>query len=259
MFMDIDIQNELPEGFDIQIFSFIDSTNMEAARKIELGSKGGLWIKADEQSNGRGRGDRLWISKPGNLYASLIYEINENIRDAAQLSFITALAVRDTIVKCIPNKNIKCKWPNDILVSGKKISGILLESRLNKIEGIIYIIIGTGINIDHHPELTSYEATHINEQTKQKRSHSEVFVMLAEKMDYWLSVWKEKGFDPIRESWLGSAIGIGEKITVKTMSNQLIGWFVGLDRDGALMLEVDGNIKIIHSGDVFLETKEREL
>ena len=144
-------------------------------------------------------------------------------------------------------------------MSGKKISGILLESRLNKIEGINYIIIGTGINIDHHPELTSYEATHINEQTKQKRSHSEVFVMLAEKMEYWLSVWKEKGFDPIRESWLGSAIGIGEKITVKTMSNQLIGWFVGLDRDGALMLEVDGNIKIIHSGDVFLETKEREL
>ena len=116
MFMDIDIQNELPEGFDIQIFSFIDSTNMEAARKIELGSKGGLWIKADEQSNGRGRGDRLWISKPGNLYASLIYEINENIRDAAQLSFITALAVRDTIVKCIPNKNIKLLGGKPLIV-----------------------------------------------------------------------------------------------------------------------------------------------
>ncbi len=257
--MNIDIQNELPKGFDLQLFLSIDSTNMEAARKIELGAKGGLWIKAEEQSNGRGRGDRMWISKPGNLYASLIYEIGENIRDAGHLSFITALAVRDTIIECIPNKNIKCKWPNDILVSGKKISGILLESGPNKTEGINYIIIGVGINIDHHPKLTSYEATHINEQTKQKCSHSEVFTMLAERMNYWLLFWKEKGFDPIRESWLGSAIGIGEEIIVKTMSNQLIGRFVGLERDGALMLEVDGKIKTIHSGDVFLETKEREL
>lgn len=249
--MSSDIQKKMPEGFDLQAFLSLDSTNKEAARKIADGASSGLWITAEEQSGGRGRGGREWVSKPGNLYASLIYETHEDIHGAAQLSFVTALAVRDSVSEFIKNQDIKCKWPNDILVSGKKVSGILLESCPGREAGTNYIIIGTGINIVHHPKVALYEATHINEQTQRECCSNDVFDVLAVKMAYWLALWKENGFDPIRESWLSSARGIGEQITVRLPNEQLIGRFVDLDRDGALKLDVDNEIKLIHSGDVF--------
>lgn len=249
--MSSDIKNKMPEGFDLQAFLSLDSTNKEAARKIADGASSGLWVTAGEQSGGRGRGGREWVSKPGNLYASLIYETQEDIYGAAQLSFVTALAVRDAVFEFLQLQDIKCKWPNDVLVAGKKISGILLESCAAKETGKNYVIIGIGINIVHHPKVALYEATHINEQTEREYCHADVFVVLAEKMAFWLALWKEKGFDPIRESWLSSARGIGEQITVRLPNEQLIGRFVDLDRDGALKLDVDDEIKLIHSGDVF--------
>ena len=103
---------KLPDGFDHQAFLSIDSTNREAVRKIQEGAKGGLWITAAEQTGGRGRSGREWVSKPGNLYCSLILEIDDDIRKASQLSFVTALAVRDTITAFLHLDDIKCKWPN---------------------------------------------------------------------------------------------------------------------------------------------------
>tara|TARA_R110002096_G_scaffold342687_3_gene535696 strand:+ start:14476 stop:15234 length:759 start_codon:yes stop_codon:yes gene_type:complete len=249
--MSSDIQKKLPEGFNLQAFLSLDSTNKEAARRIADGASTGLWITAGEQLSGRGRGDREWVSQPGNLYASLIYETQGDIYGAAQLSFVTALAVRDTVFEFLQLQDIKCKWPNDILVDGRKISGILLESSTALGTGKNYMIIGIGINITHHPDVALYEATHINEQTGQEFCQADVFVKLAEKMAYWLALWEERGFDPIRESWLSNARGLGEQITVRLPNEQLIGRFVDLDRGGALKLEVDDEIKLIHSGDVF--------
>ena len=241
----------MPEGFDLQAFLSVDSTNKEAMRQIEGGAGDGLWIVAEEQSGGRGRGGREWVSKVGNLYSSLICEIGKDIFGAAQLSFVSALAVRDTVFECLQHDNIKCKWPNDVLVEGKKISGILLESCVGKEMNNNYIILGIGINITHHPEVALYDAVHINEQAEQEYCPADVFVILAQKMAHWLKIWQEKGFDPIRESWLSTAKGIGEQITVRLPTEQLIGRFVDLDRDGALKLAIDNEIKLIHSGDVF--------
>lgn len=241
---------KLPDGFDRQAFLSIDSTNKEAIRKIENGAPTGLWVTSEEQTDGRGRAGREWVSKPGNLYCSLIYNTGKDLFTSSQLSFVTSLAVHDTITEFLNVGDIKCKWPNDVLVMGKKICGILLETTSNE-DDQIFMVIGIGINIEHHPELTMYEATHINEHSNNKFSHVDVFSILAQKMAFWLNTWQVGGFSRIRQVWLENSKGIGEVITVKSGNEEFVGRFVDLDGNGALKLKTDEGEKIIHSGDVF--------
>ena len=137
--------SKLPDGFDHQAFLSIDSTNRQAMRKLDEGRAHGLWITSSEQTMGRGRSGRDWVSKPGNLYCSLIHKVDDDIRKSAQLTFVASLAVRDTIAEFVNPDTVKCKWPNDVLAGGRKISGILLESHQGK-DGSNYMIIGIGIN-----------------------------------------------------------------------------------------------------------------
>lgn len=248
--MDKNDLSKLPDGFDHQAFLSIDSTNKEAIRKLQREDTSGLWITASEQTLGRGRTGRNWVSKPGNLYCSLIQKTDGDIQQSSQLTFVASLAVRETIAKFIDNEDVKCKWPNDILVRGNKISGILLESYSGN-NGAHYMIIGIGINVAHHPDDTLYETTHINAETEHLFSHVDVFFILTHKMSEWIEAWKLKGFEYIRESWLSNATGVGTKISVRLPNEQFEGRFVDLDGSGALMLETDGEIKRIHSGDVF--------
>jgi len=249
--------NQMPDGFDHQAFLSIDSTNKEAMRRIEAGAHSGMWITSGEQTGGRGRGGREWVSSSGNLYSSLIYDCGKDLYTSAQLTFVTTLAVRETIEKFLKINDIKCKWPNDVLVEGKKISGILLESFSVGVGKPNYIVIGIGINVAHHPELALYESTHINAHSQNTFSHIEVFYILARKMAQWINIWQSDGFAVIRENWLQNSKGLGDKITVRTPESEIVGRFVDLDRDGALMLEVDNEIKLIHSGDVFFTKEER--
>lgn len=229
----------------------IDSTNKEAKRRIEEGAKSGLWITATEQTGGRGRGDRKWVSKPGNLYCSLIIDAGNDLQKSSQLTFVTSLAVRDTIEKFLKYSDIKCKWPNDVLVEGKKISGILLETYSNSHEGNPFIIIGIGINIEHHPEVALYEATHINEHSDNNFCYADLFFILTEKIAHWLNIWHNEGFNMIRQEWMKHSMGLGKTITVRLPKQELVGRFVDLDSDGALKLDINGEIKLIHSGDIF--------
>lgn len=242
--------NKLPDGFDHQAFLSIDSTNKEAIRKLEDGAKTGLWITASEQTLGRGRSGRDWVSKPGNLYCSLIHKVGGDIQKSAQLTFVASLAVRESISEFIADDHIKCKWPNDILVHGKKICGILLESH-EVSNGDNYMIIGIGVNVAHHPDNTMYKTTHINEQSEHIFSHVDVFFILTHKMSQWIDLWQQRGFEHIRESWLTHATGIGENIKVRLPNEQFEGRFIDLDSNGALMLEMGSETKLIHSGDVF--------
>ena len=246
----------MPDGFDYQAFLSIDSTNKEAVRQIDLGATSGLWITAVEQTGGRGRGGREWVSKPGNLYCSLIYNSGKDLYSSSQLTFITSLAVRDTVSEFLKNDDIKCKWPNDVLVKGKKISGVLLETYSKGVTDPNFIIIGIGINISHHPDLALYEATHINHYSKGIFSHFEVFNILVQKMAFWIDKWQADGFAKIRNHWLENSKGLGEMITVRTANEEFIGRFIDLDSDGALKLEMDNEIKLIHSGDVFFRAKK---
>jgi len=241
----------VPDGFSHQAFVSLDSTNKEAIRQLEAGAASGLWITSGEQTGGRGRGGRVWISEPGNLYSSLIYDCGKDIYTAAQLSFVTSLAVRQTILEFLPDNTVKCKWPNDVLLENKKISGILLESHSMGSGTPNHIIIGIGINIAQHPEVTSYGSTHLNEYAKKSIMPEDVFNRLTQKMAFWIDFWQNNGFGEIRKQWLNCCKGLNEMITVRTSDQEVAGRFIDLDRDGALKLDTGTQIKLIHSGDVF--------
>jgi BirA family biotin operon repressor/biotin-[acetyl-CoA-carboxylase] ligase len=250
----------MPDGFDHRAFLSIDSTNKEAMRFIQAGDgKSGLWITAKAQTGGRGRGGREWVSEEGNLYSSLIYDTAKDVYSSAQLSFVTSLAVRYTIAKFInDNSTVKCKWPNDVLVNDKKISGILLETCSVGTQGQHYIIIGIGINVMHHPDTTLYPTTHINEQSENDYCHADVLYILAQQMAHWLTVWRVDGFETIRKEWLNVCKGQGDMITVRLPNEEIVGGLIDLESDGALKLAIKDGIKLIHSGDVFFTSTESE-
>ena len=243
----------LPDGYRLQAFLSIDSTNKEAIRQIEAGEgSDGLWVLSNAQTGGRGRRGRKWVSKPGNIYCSLIYETSKDTYTSSQLSFVTSLAVRDTIsLFADDGYAVKCKWPNDVLVNGQKISGILLETYTEPMSGSNFVIIGIGINIENHPDIAAYPVTHLNKHSREHVSSIDAFTILADKMPYWIAVWQKEGFEAIRRNWLENCKGFGEQLTVKLPDKEIVGRFIDLNGDGALKLDMGGETKLIHSGEVF--------
>lgn len=242
----------MPEGYDLRAFDLLDSTNAECRRIADGGHRGNIWIVTAEQSAGRGRRGREWVSRPGNLFASLLYGIDCDLGMASQLSFVTALAVRDTLADILQSsERVTCKWPNDILVGGKKISGILLETAGRGGETPSHVVIGIGINVMHHPENPQYPVTNLKDESGGEIELELVMERLAQSMAHWISRWKDHGFTLIRKAWKDNAQGLGQDIIVRLPSEDLRGRFVDLDESGALILEFDGERRHITAGDVF--------
>ncbi len=240
--------NNLPENYRLVTLDSVGSTNEEAKRVVECGTDGAVVITAKSQTEGRGRYDRKWISGEGNLYASILLPVDFVIEDAAQLSFVTAIAARYTLAK--NDAPIKLKWPNDLLINGKKCGGILLESYRSGNKD--YIIIGIGVNIRNHPQNTEYPATSLHMEGVGEAGVENILSALVRNFDNYYNLWCREGFAEIREKWLENAVGIGENIKVRTGKDTITGIFEDIDSNGALILRLeDGNIKTITAGDVF--------
>ncbi len=231
----------------------IDSTNDEVRRRSENGETGPIWISAKSQTKGRGRRGREWESKVGNLYATGLYTMEIGAKEAANLSFVAALAVRDTIAHYLPKQEAKVKWPNDVMVCGKKISGILLESWINK--GVINVAIGIGINIVTPPEnplITACTIKSFLQGDDIVPTREDVLEILVSAFGKYLGVWRDNGFEPIRELWLNHAIGLGEEVIVRLPDLQKAGIFKDLNLNGELVVLLNDNTtEFISAGDVF--------
>lgn len=245
---------ELPDGFHLHHLAEVDSTNEEARRHADAGAPDRTLIWAERQLAGRGRRGRTWISPAGNCFSSLLLRPAVSPAVAAQASFVTALAVAETVAGLLPvGAAIACKWPNDVLVQGRKIAGILLESRTapgapGRVE---WLIIGTGINVASFPDGLDYPVTALAAEGSVA-SVVEVLETYAARLDHWLRVWASQGFAPVRTAWLRWADGIGAKVLVRLADGTLEGIFSALDESGALILTLaDGSRRVITAGDVF--------
>jgi len=247
----------MPEGYFLRAFDVLDSSNTECHRRVEAGENGPLWVVTDQQSAGRGRRGRQWVSKKGNLFASLLYPISCDVMTASGLSFVAALAIQEMLADVLQSKErVKCKWPNDILVDGKKISGILLESAALGGGAPGFVIIGIGINIEYHPDETLYSATNIREALHGGLCSREyIFANLASSMAHWIDKWHTQGFEHIINVWKERAMGLGEEIIVRLPNEEISGKFIDLDATGALILDADGERRHISAGDVFFGEK----
>lgn len=236
----------------ITFFDTIDSTNAEARRRAEAGEAGPMWFAANRQTAGRGRRGRAWESPTGNLAATLLVTTERPPAEAAQLSFVTALAVADTLCEWAAPSLVRVKWPNDVMLGDEKVCGILVESGRTP-DGALWVAIGIGINLAVPPEVSERPATalarHIDGPPPSMEDAVEV---LAGVMTEWIGLWDRLGFGPVADAWTARAYRLGEACTARLPTETLEGIAEGLDEDGALRLRLaDGTERRITAGDVF--------
>ena len=240
-----------PEGYSAIHLKDVGSTNADAFERAAQGAPSGQWVVARRQTAGRGRRGRIWTSETGNLYSSLI--LRDPIAEArlGELPLVVALAVHDAIASALPpfvRGDLAIKWPNDILYAGAKLCGILIEAATSP-EGRV-VVIGIGVNCTHHPDVTLYSATDLAAAGYPTEPEA-LFALLAAAMARRLAEWQAGDFASIREAWLSRARGVGEAITVRLPTREIVGVFSGLDKEGRLLLRHDGGLEAISAGDVF--------
>jgi BirA family transcriptional regulator, biotin operon repressor / biotin---[acetyl-CoA-carboxylase] ligase len=222
----------------------IGSTMDEARRLATEGAPSGTVIHADEQVAGRGRRARGWVSPPGNLYMSILLRTGLPNTRTPELGFLTAVALAEAVEALLPRSvQIRLKWPNDVLVEGAKIAGILVEQAEDA------VIIGTGLNILHAPSLSAYTATAIVQQGGLASVDGARDILL-DRVGRLLALWRSEGFTPIRKLWLERSYPVGTAIQVNTGSEPIRGRFAGLEADGVLLLETDQGQRRILAGEV---------
>lgn len=251
-----DATAHLPPSFHLVVKERVESTNATARQLVEKGVTSPTIVWAYEQKAGRGRRGRAWDSPPGNLYISFILPPEGEIQTASEFGFAAALAVADALERHLPQgMPVTIKWPNDILVQGAKIGGILLESVPTSKGGLAALVLGVGLNIRAAPDNVPYRVTCLEAIAETPAfARERLLCAVAHELEGWLTQRRHFGFRVLRNGWLARAKGIGEAITVRLPRETFHGTFVDLSEDGALILRHDnGKEQRIHVGDVFFD------
>lgn len=229
----------------------IDSTNARARRLAEAGGAAGTVVIADRQSAGRGRLGRRWESPSAvNLYCSILLRPQIPVQQAPQLTFLSAVAVVETLNQ-LYKLSARVKWPNDILVDGKKIAGLLNEMSAET-EQIHFVILGIGVNLnmsaEQFPEELNYPATSVLLETGAKVDRVVFVRTFLQRMDSCYGEFLAEGFVPIRRRWEALCDLMNMCVQI---DKGMVGTVVGLDSDGALRLQLDdGRVERVMAGDV---------
>lgn len=244
-------------GIRVIAYDTLGSTNAEALSLARSGERGPLWVTAARQTAGRGRRGNAWTSEPGNLYASLLLTDRVPAGRAPELCFVAALALHDAVVAFAPMLKPQVKWPNDLLIDGAKISGILIEAETTQARASA-VAIGIGINCAHHPAGTTHPATDLA-ACGLVVTPDALLTRLSAAMQARLEQWDAgAGFAATRADWLARAAGLGGEIVVRLPERELSGKFETLDRIGRLMLRLPaGTLEAITVGEVFAASPAR--
>ena len=248
----------LLNDYHLLSYDLLDSTNEEAKRLGGGGGAHGAVIWAKRQTHGRGRLGRSWVSAEGNLFVSILLNPQVPLETCAQLSFVAAVAVAETLEAIVPNpETISCKWPNDILCDGKKLGGILLESFITTGHSEMprqWIAVGVGINIDSAPEHVMFPATCMRDAGVELISAKIVLSRFIHHFIHSYDLWVSKGFKPIEKLWTERAYHLGKPIEVIVGETQHEGEYQGIDAEGRLLLrDRKGKVTGIVAGDVFFK------
>ena len=225
----------LPFGYRHLALGVIGSTNDTAQRFAANGEPAGLIVTASEQTAGRGRQRRSGLSPAGGLYCSFLLRPDCPLQRAPELGFVAALAVADAVTALLPNADhIGCKWPNDILVRGRKVAGILVESAALADNRLDWVIAGIGINLRERPadDVVIYPATCIADEGAPGATPAIALEALAGAMANWLARWQVDGFAPIRDAWRRHGPRRGERLAIRDGAADVEGEFIDLDARG---------------------------
>jgi BirA family biotin operon repressor/biotin-[acetyl-CoA-carboxylase] ligase len=254
----------LIDDYHLLSYDVLDSTNEEAKRLAEGGASGGAVIWAKRQTHGKGRMGRDWVSDDGNLYLSFLLCPEYGLEKASQLPFITAVAAWQAISAVLDDiTRLSCKWPNDLLIDGKKVGGILLESfkcwsdQGDGSKERQWVIIGMGVNIDNFPEDTMYPATCLKACGVELVSAKIILTRFIHHFINLYDDWNKNGFEKVFIAWNKLAHGQGEQITVEMSQESKTGVLQGINETGQLILaQDDGTTEFINAGDVFFTPED---
>lgn len=240
-----------PHGVGLATFDEIDSTQSEARRRLTAGENGPAWIVAKRQTAGHGRRGRAWTSPNGNLAGTWFGRPDIAISAAPQVSFVAALAVHDLVDRYVPGR-CALKWPNDPLIDGAKVSGILPDSASRADGRLDWLMVGIGVNLAIAPTDTPYPATSIAAATGVAPDPDVALTILANAWDRRFAEWREMGFTATRRAWLDRAFGLGKPLIVHLADETFAATFEGLDDSGALIAGLpEGRRRLVSAGDVF--------
>ncbi len=244
-------EKTLQYGFRHLALDETPSTNAECLKRAQAGDPGRLWITARAQTQGRGSRGRGWVSEPGNLYSSLLLRDLGSAQQVTTLTFAASVALREAIGTVAGERSVALKWPNDVLLEGRKVSGVLLEShRLD--QGGQAVIIGIGVNCASFPPGTDFPATSLAAEGITA-DPARLFEGLAGEMATVLELWdRGNGFASLREQWLAHAVGVGGPVVARLPDGEFRGTFENIDEAGRLLLrERDGWLRTISTADIF--------
>lgn len=239
----------LPAFFHLHRLDECGSTNDLAKQMAGEGAPEGTLVCALRQNAGRGRRGRAWSSEPGNLACSLVLRPGLPAGQAALTSFVAAIAVGETVSALVPGK-VTLKWPNDVLVDGAKISGILLESEAGRGGSVDWLVLGVGINVRHFPAEALYPATSLLAAGADV-TVDQVLTAYAGALQAWYHRFLTQGFAPIRAAWLNAAQGLGGAVTVRLHDETFTGRLIDMDDEGVLLVDTGGAMRRVTTGDVF--------
>lgn len=259
---------DLPQGYTHIPLDKVGSTNDEAHAYLQAGAATDRTvITAAEQARGRGRSGRTWISAEGNLYATLVLMPLRAFPEWPQLSFVLSLALAEALEAILPrHRHVELKWPNDVLVDGKKISGVLLETTEGP-EGKAALLAGVGVNCRSCPFETLYPATCLKDEGAKVLDITPqgVLTLFLQKFEPLYQNWQALGLANIRPAWLSRAKSHGQAISIRVSDyldggGRLHGLFMDIEEEtGALVLKQDdGSLHRITQGDVFFPDMKRE-
>lgn len=238
----------------VETFDKIDSTILEARRRAERNELGPVWLIARTQTAGRGRRGRTWASLDGNLLATYLFATRRQPAEIALLSFATGLAIAETIDEIVGSGRATLKWPNDVLIGGAKVSGIMLDSGSLGDAGL-WAALAFGVNLAVAPVNLDQPTTSIRTLLPPDALAPEPLDFLARlrpKLDAWSARMDRDGFEPLREAWLKRAHGLGQHARVVQGDQTLEGRIAGLSSRGELELDTVTGRRLIAAGDVFL-------
>ena len=247
--------NAIPQPFTVHAFDSVESTSTEAKTLADAGAPHGTVVWARAQTAGRGRYSRQWVSPPGNLYVSIVLRPQVAALRTAELGFLASLAVAETAEHFLPAGPLaRLKWPNDVLLDGGKIAGILLEGEFDG-QQIAFVVAGIGINVASCPENPAYPATSLHALGGDQATAADVLPVLLTRLSNWLERWAAPidcngGFAPVRAAWMKRAARLGETITVHIGNQPTEGVFNGIDNTGALLLHTAQGLRRIAAGEV---------
>lgn len=231
-----------------------DSTNRQAMVLAAAGAPEGTLVVAETQTGGRGRRGRVWFSPTGeNIYASVILRPTIPPSQAPRITLMTAVALAEALRKQA-NLPARIKWPNDVLISGKKIAGILTEISTD-MDRVDYVVIGLGVNVNTReadlPSDIAELATSVRIASGSRVSRATLLCGILESIDACYTQFQEEGFSPIMDRWRRYNNVIGQRVSVDMLGKRHIGTVENVNDDGVLILRSDdGHLTRIFSGDV---------